>query len=495
MKEILLVYDRSEADAATLLEMELTRAFADKGEIRVTTSGNEENARSHLPGNFSLVITALYIRKSPLAPLSIEDEEGIELVRWMRFNRMNAPTILVIPMYTQKLCAAGLHLENCHVIPSGANMVQAIVALAVQLVYEKPAKSLDVEIHLRSRTDWGYKLIGKGFTYYHEHYLTVDESTIKDLDMLSRVVSNSEDWQEVLERIGKTLLEVISRDHSFPFEMGECLSLVGDETNARIRFVVKPELHNLLLEAVWCPPQARDQYWMLFAPVYRRLLVDQSATVPDLFEGGRPISCLIIDATTSGYVEDLGLVLMKLKKVSDECDWVYNWLKTNRSRFNIGEVSLLKVKQGNTPLAQGVKEALESRDWSIVHYAGHSYARNDAAYIFLPSATEGPVERVDLKRFSDWLRRVSFTYFSSCDSGAGSFVFELAKRKVSDILAYRWEIDDTLAFEHAKEFYEQLFGSRSLERAYLTARKRMHDLHPDDRIWAAPILIKQLGNF
>jgi CHAT domain-containing protein len=203
---------------------------------------------------------------------------------------------------------------------------------------------------------------------------------------------------------------------------------------------------------------------------------------------------LIIDATTSGYVDDLKLYLGKLKNVSEECDWVLDWLNKNRSKSNIGDVRLLRAKAGEAPLAQQVKEALESREWGLVHFAGHSYANNGAEYIFFPGAMEGSLDRVDLNRFSDWLRRATLTYFSSCDSGAGPFVFALANRRVSNILAFRWEIDDALAFEYAKEFYQNLFNVRSIEQAFFKARKKMHELHPDDRIWAAPILIKQLAD-
>jgi hypothetical protein len=492
MKEILLVFDRSEADAATLLESELVRAFSEKGEAAVvTTSGNEENARSHLQGS-SLVITSLSIRKTPTGPLTSEDEEGIELVRWMNSNQMNTPAILIASTYTEKLRSAQPQLGNCYVILSSANMVQEIVARALQLVYEKPAKFLDIEIRLRSKTEWEYKLAGKGFAYAQENDMTVDEVAVDDLVTYSSSMGSADNWRDVLQKVGKKLLEMMSRETSFTWDMSEGLLQAGGENNARVRFVLRPEFHSLMLEAVSCP-RTRDKYWMLSAPIYRRLLVDGAATGGYFFEGGQPISCLIIDAATSGYFEDVGY-LKKLKNVSSECDWVQGLLSEYQRTFNIGEVRLLRAAPGAPPLAQQVKEALESRDWGMVHFAGHSHANGSGGWIFFPGTAEGSVERVDMNRFSDWLRRAKFTYFSSCDSGAGHFVFGLANRRVSNILAFRWEIDDALAFEYAKEFYHHLFNGRSLERAFLKARQQMHELHPDDRIWAAPILIKQLGD-
>jgi len=306
-------------------------------------------------------------------------------------------------------------------------------------------------------------------------------------------MGSADNWRDVLQKVGKKLLEMMSRESSFTWDMSEGLLQAGGENNARVRFVLRPEFHGLMLEAVSCP-RTRDKYWMLSAPIYRRLLVDGATTGGYFFEGGQPISCLIIDAATSGYFEDLKLYLNKLKNVSGECDWVQGLLKEYQGTYNIGEVRLLRAAPGAPPLAQQVKEALESRDWGIVHFAGHSHANESGGWIFFPGAVEGSIERVEMNRFSDWLRRAKFTYFSSCDSGAGPFVFGLANRRVSNILAFRWEIDDALAFEYAKEFYPPPSNAESRERAFLKARQQMHELHPDDRIWAAPILIKQLGD-
>jgi hypothetical protein len=236
---------------------------------------------------------------------------------------------------------------------------------------------------------------------------------------------------------------------------------------------------------------------MLSAPISRRLSLKEPSVGGLLFEGGQKIHCLIVDGTTSGLVQDqdVDICLRTIPNVSRECDWLGDWLDRKRMDFNIGDVKLLRAQPGGAPLAQQVKDALESRDWGIIHFGGHSHynTRNDVGYVFFPGVEDGLIEKVELKRFSDWLRRVTFIYFSSCDSGAGPFVFGLANRRVPNILGFRWEINDPLAFEYAREFYKTLFEQRSLDQAFLKARQQMYGLHPDDRIWAAPILIKQLA--
>ena len=333
-----------------------------------------------------------------------------------------------------------------------------------------------------------YRLNGKGFPFETEHEVPIDEDTVKRLSTASVAIGSPPpaNWKDILREIGTNLLDALSKDRYFMTLVTQGLGEGGEETSARVRFVVKPDppdMYGLALEAVLCP-LAPDEYWMLSAPVYRRVLVNEPSTGGYLFTGGQRINCLIIDATTPGLVGDPAdpvALLRPIPNVSKECEWVEELLVQNKSGFNIGDVRLLRNQPQKPPLAQQVKEALESRDWGIVHYGGHSHYdnRNNTGYVFFPGS---PIESVEMKRFSDWLRRVAFTYFSSCDSGAGPFVFELAKRRVSNILGFRWEIDDKYAFEYAKEFYQSLFGNRSLEQAFLSARKRMYKDHADDRI-------------
>ena len=498
MPEILLVYDKSE-DAGPTLEYELVRAFQEKGlSANITTSLNEDNAKQHLPGNVSLVIAFLQIPKSPVTKLSQDEEEGLELLCWMNNSQINTSSILVAPTRTKKLQDSQGKVGNCSVVLSGKDMIQDVVKQAVELIEKAPTRCLEVDIDLSGRTKWTYSLTGKGFNFSKPFgELSIDETTILELSTFSDAMASTDNWQEVLRTIGDKLLSALGRDPSFIGDVREGLAYAGDETHTRVRFVVKPDLHSLALEAVLCP-RARDQYWMLSAPIYRRLWTNAPTTGGFLFEGGQKIHCLIIDATTSGLFQekDQQTYLNEIPNVSKECDWIETYLNQKRNELNIGDVRLLRARPGEPPLAQQVKEALESHDWGIVHYGGHSHhdAKNDVGYVFFPGSGAGSVEKVDLQRFGDWLRRVTFTYFSSCDSSAGPFVFELANRRVSNILGFRWKIDDPLAFEYAKEFYQTLFESRSLEKAFLKARQQMHDLHPADRIWAAPILIKQLSD-
>ncbi|NIO06181.1 MAG: hypothetical protein GTN74_16725 [Proteobacteria bacterium] len=82
---------------------------------------------------------------------------------------------------------------------------------------------------------------------------------------------------------------------------------------------------------------------------------------------------------------------------------------------------------------------------------------------------------------------------SSCRSSEEDFVFALASQNIPAIVGFRWDIEDKLAEEYTRFFYDHLVGgNKSLEYAFLESRKRMHEAHKKNKIWAAPMLVMQL---
>jgi hypothetical protein len=495
MPNILLIFDNSGGEIAQLIQLELEEAFQrDPEQANIDRAFHVAHAKRKLPGKFDLVIAALNLREDGTSAQPADEEHGIGLLRWMNSSGIDIPSLLVAPSDTDKLRATLPELGKCYAIPSGSAMVQETVRLARQVAKKGQPKFLDIEIQLRDANDWTYKINGNGFpvTYAHESVLQIDRRELSDLRTFSGAVATANNWTEVLHSVGGKLAEVMLRNGGFFGDMVEGLTYAGGEENARVRFTVNPEMHDLALEAVLCP-RHEGEHWMLRAPVYRKLLTDNPTSGGSLFQGGARINCLIIEAQASGLVEDPLVLLKPLTNIAKECDWLESFLGRAAATANIGHVVRLPLPGDDRPLAQQVKEQLEAQEWTIVHFAGHSHF-SDATklgYIFLPGPG-GSVEKIDLERFGDWLLRATFTYFSSCDSGAGPFVFGLANRHVPNILGFRWEINDGFAFEFSQTFYETLFSARSLERAFLKAQQKMYEVHRDDRIWAAPILVKQL---
>jgi hypothetical protein len=172
-------------------------------------------------------------------------------------------------------------------------------------------------------------------------------------------------------------------------------------------------------------------------------------------------------------------------------------LTDNIQSFRIGVVKTIDRGSHGRTFKQEVQRALTDRqenpEWHIVHYAGHSVFSEDKGYVFFP---DGPADAVDAETFTFWLRGagVQFVYLSSCHSSAEAFVFNLAKQHVPAVAGFRWDIEDTMAVKYTKCFYKHLFEKRSLEYAFLDARKDLYCEQRFNPVWAAPMLVMQMNS-
>jgi|GEM_PF-6092875 hypothetical protein len=446
-----------------------------------------------LPEDVALVITPAHIRRTLTGPVSLSEMQGVKLLRWMNLNLMTIPGILITPAYTDQLREAHPSLGRCFVVFTGSGMIADVVKRAKQVLEEGTARCLDVQIRARKESEWSYQITGEGTGWQSEEcFFKVDKDTLQTIARFSTLLGTiSDDWKDILRDIGQKVLDSIMKESEFYADFLKGISVAGTDAPTRVRFLVKPELHPLAFEAVLSPN--REQFRMLEAPVYRRLM-DNYSSAGYLFEGGPKIRTLIINAPVSGDVDGLPRPLEELSSVTAECRWLKRRFTEAMEKFNMTTPELLSNDETVRPTPSNVKAILASQKWSIVHFAGHSYydTKTNEGFLFLPGENDGEIEKVDLKRFSDWLRNTTLTYMSSCDSGTSPFVLELAKRRIPNLIGFRWRVDDGQAFEYAKECYENLLSSRSIEKAFLKARQEMYRRRPDSQIWAAPILIKQL---
>jgi hypothetical protein len=488
MPEILLVLDRLDPTAG-VLESNLWKAMQGNAEpTGVTTVNSMDAAERKLPKEVMLVITTMNIRSTPDSPLNPEEPLGLELLKWMSGKRMKIPSILITPTNTPELERARPDLFQFRVVYTGGNMIKDLLDRAKEAIENIPPKCLDVEIELVG-SSWKYRLkSSSGWRNPRDVWIRIPATTLAAVLALSHTIDTTSDrWHNKFTQVGQLLMEEFFRNSGFRTDFETGLANVGNDVRkTRVRFVVKPHLHGIALEAL-PRPRTKDEFWILEAPVYRRIQIDETAD-GDLFERGEPISCLIIESPSSGSAE--------LASVRIECEW----LRAKVKELAVRDVEELVVMRKDSedreliPTAHNVSRMLGSRQWSIVHYAGHSHFDGKDGWIFLPDS-RGQDKMQDIRRFGEWLRKAKLTYFSSCDSGAGPFVFELAKRRVPSIVGFRWPIDDELALEFAQQFYTSLFATRSLERSFLTARQTLNVKYPTDPIWASPVLIKQSGEF
>ncbi len=233
------------------------------------------------------------------------------------------------------------------------------------------------------------------------------------------------------------------------------------------------------------------------------------------------ISCLIIDASTSGLVDrgfdkDLPETLDEISEYgAKEIETVLTLFSNMKKVGAVTEICVEDFKTDeakNDPIAV-LDEIFKSRNWDIIHFCGHSFYKTgedstrDKAYIFLPG--DGMAIPVSIKKVANWFSGANLVYMSSCQSAEPAFVNALAERDIPTIIGFRWNVTSIGATQFAGLFYHNLFHDRmgDVEPAFVEAQRTLMDpanyqlprifrknriwKQPDARAWASPMLVMQ----
>ncbi len=469
---------------------------------------------------YSLIIAHAHLRPRRKSALVEKDMLGLCLFTELSKNGFTVPGILLTPYVDAHLESQCTQLPFTALIVEGGQWIEQIEARLIQVFQRKatcraqtdakcprtPKKSIKVDLYIQPNKDtWMVVFDGEGGLNINPtpRPLRVNLSKINQIkDNEKKIYRNRNvhpDWEDTLKNTGEILMrEILQNNQDILNYYNWLRGQVGGCENFRVRFSTGIDDYALLLEAILVPDaEADDDFWMLKAPICRRVEVGDTALLP-LFEGPekdasvQKLNCLIIEADTSGPVEGMELYLKPLKNISMETDHLEKKLKTLQEEDLVGRIKRLPDKN-NACTRENLKDLLTNGDeWHLVHYAGHSYHDDgNTGYIFLPKGDQP--DKVDIKCFSKWLRtaKTRLIYMSSCQSSETRFIHNLAK-DVPSAVGFRWSIDDDKAAAHARIFYDNLFNERSLEYAFLKTRQRVWEDNPENIIWAAPILMMQL---
>jgi len=468
--------------------------------------------------HYDLLITSLDIPEDRSLPVRAEEQRGLNLIRFLRKNKIEIPCILLLEYRDEQTDAVIEKTKLCRTVLTGiGDWERELKTQSLALLLEKSEQDKDVlkeavpkivpkdKEHDRGIVEIKLEIDKKRFEYsiagstlnINVKPLRIDPIKLEDLRNRSDNISYVPNWEKELHGIGYELYSQFSQSSDFEADMTEAIHRCGGPENIKICFVLDKEVSPVVVEALL---DRRDTYYMLCSPIYRTIPVDMLAA--PLFKDNEtkinPINCLIIEADTSGVVLDIGdrqddvLELEQLFNVKTESREIRKYLTENKDRFNIGKVGYVTNSSKKKAYLQKLESTLEDGPWHLVHFAGHSYhdKANDFGYIFVPGLTGPQAVKVDV--FAIKLRKAStrFLYLSSCQSSGADFVYKLAEKQVPSVLGFRWDIKDDDAAEHAKLFYENMFeGEKSLEYAFLRTRQQMHDLHEDRQIWCAAVLV------
>jgi CheY-like chemotaxis protein len=477
----------------------------------VTCERNLADATRRLQKHYDLIVADLDLPASRTDAVLPGDSRrlGMHLVDELRQKGRKVPAILVSATGTDAALGRDVErVKRASVVQDGADFDTVLTRECKRWLSGAPASDarLDVEICLRdSRRDCSYRVLARDGLEY-DGPLNVDD-TLLDLVQASRNIAHMSDqiWRYQFLDVGKRIKNhIFTNNPPFRDDFERARGYMQGVTHLatppmRIRFVVENTLHPIALEAL---VDNQDKFWMLRAPMVRRISVPTArrAFMPS---AAAPANCLIVMADAHGYWPALGHDLEPLRGLADEGQRLVELLTAKKAQgMPIGRIRTFPEDAADAAemersgsFAGKLESLLTSELWHFVHFIGHSEydANGKQGYVALPRSRD-TIDTISSERFARWLDRSSFVYLSSCESSEEDFVFEMASAQVPAVAGFRWKIDDAVAPEYALKFYDHLFhdpAEISFEDAFFRARCDLYESHPKHKVWAAPVLVVQ----
>jgi hypothetical protein len=374
--------------------------------------------------------------------------------------------------------------------------------IAVLLHFDDPTvRHVDVEIFVRSSQPSMWTMRGSG-GYPLEDHGPIDFSHA-DLEVLTALCGPAAYADAKFLRIlGNLVYGALMNPAKSALEAGleRGLRPLGGMEYARIRFNVDEKTHGILLETLAKPSTdgARADFLMMRTPMFRKL-GGQGGRYPLFQDPGRrnePVNCLLIQGCVNEFngIPPLSRRFNALPSAEAEIDWLHAFLQANKAEFGIGQIELLRYGEHEGTFAQSIDRALARTQFQMIHYAGHSALDSDLRPWLVFGRHDDDL--VDAAQFAVWAREVRFVFMSSCESANSQVIYQLVERDVPAVVGYSWPVQDRIALEFARTFYSKLFGDgphrRLLDYSFMTAKRALHTLCPQQAHWAAPLLFMQV---
>ncbi|MGD1876303.1 MAG: CHAT domain-containing protein [Kiloniellaceae bacterium] len=526
LKRVLLA--TSDPDIGDLMFQHLEEAETDLDPTLVNNAKSfQKKVAADRWKNFDLLIIDNDIYHDRRTPAPLDISVGLELLRELKNREVSLPSILLAGDLASgsfgELLQETQRLQNCELVVKRGNLDEAVTvaigrlqALALNRAGKRsnaaPEYQAEIEINIADQVRQEYHFryrTSNALVCSPPKALSVRWNILEDLCAQSRTLRTLEHgWESILKGIGRSLVEELRRCPEFFKDFYRIQGLENDLDNLFIRFSVSRHTYDVACEALY---EDEDGFLMLRAPVTRKVNANQSRT--PLFQVGcasaEPINILFIESDVSGFVPDLKRGFEKLKNIKDERVYFEEIQKGSHAKapkVPIGQIYILRSADQAEGFEQTVMKHLTGKTndpevpttFHVVHFAGHSFfdseAEDDPGGLVFPGKYPKVVR---IRQFAQWLDEADtrLAYLSSCRGSDAEVAFELAREGVPTVIGFRWDVDDILAAEHAKAFYEELLFDRPiLEQAFLCARRAMNARCQENRIWAASTMIHQVQN-
>jgi hypothetical protein len=483
-------------------ELELAEALCEELDDRAHLSITIENVTTEKQaqraiGGSDFAVIVVHEQLPRAARDAPNPTGGLDFIARLRANNITTRAALLhsrtsfTPAEFQQLT----ELKDVTLIAHNEDVITQLVDYVLSSKGPKPR--LDITLDLTQSPE-KYRISGEnylrtpleGFLCLKAHDVRTLKVLSKDIDGDALALLRDNLWDRLVE--GQT---------QFSKQLAAAMEKSGPIENTRLRFRIARENYEVAFEAIRHPKTPSD-YWMLGAPVYRTLGFGVETQAKPLFQSGerQGLNCLVVLADASGSVEYQDQIERHYKPIKRgrlECERLCDILsKARDDKVNIDNIEFVGKESPVT--LQSLRTLLSpdefnpTRRWDLIHFVGHTDFINDVGYFVMPRSGSGvAAEAVPAKELTPLLSNSRLLYLSSCDSASAAFVFRLAERGISSLLGFCMPIADSLAVEHATEFYGHLFRTRSTEEAFLATRRHFYQMHPESRVWARAMLILQ----
>jgi hypothetical protein len=309
-----------------------------------------------------------------------------------------------------------------------------------------------------------------------------------------RGLRETDNWQQLFELIGKTLLEEIP----ITTLTRELASDIGDQEKIHFRFNISArneQLAHLPFELIQHPD--RVSFMRQISPIARRLILEPEQLIRRMGSLSKDhfgsVLCVFSDVEGVFSVPSCTFGNDKKKRFGHLKGLEEEWQAINGAYSNSSTKCEKLDLTSNDPIGD-LERALEP-GYDIVHYSGHSIrADNGEVFLVLPEGRNvGQLEKLRIRDFADMASRAGarLVILSSCESSSVDAIARLAQYGISSVIGFRWEVLDSASKIFTSHLYKKLAAHEPLARAFLLALKEIMQREVNTPTFASPVLMLQ----
>lgn len=515
MKWILVIHEYAE------MTKMIADLLAEKLDVQTVPVSNLEAARDQLARrgaeNCLLLVASLSPPVDALSPPPVDrtvplDEEFLAI----RAHNPQLPIIFLVTTDDGKRSAALSMLDKV-VLLRVSETHQQLPPLAARMIsgdsVPKPVHELDLDIKLiDSRCHWSLRGTGNnpieatGMIQITKEEL---DRLLLDSSLAQFVADNhaaDAPGHQLIDRLGHDIYQHFIANNIKNEGLAEALfSRLYDRTllaTARIRFHVDQRTSQLLVETMAQPRAgnvtAAPDRWMLHAPIFRKFggMGARHPLFKDRASRSSALRCLVIqgEAKQFSVAAPLARGFGKIPMAVEEAKWLYDYLDTNKTAFNLAPPTLISPTQfPEGGYGDAVRDVLSQQPWQLIHYTGHSaLGANGRAYLALG---DGVDDLLDIEEFSQLAQQAQFVFLNSCGSADVRFIMRLIERNIPAVAGYAWPVLDSIAYKFSVAFYKNLFNGpepkRFLEYAFMRGKAHLYNTNSTSLAWTSVLLFMQ----